>query len=192
MTHPNTAEQDHILTLARDTSDNIMMNALAGCGKTSTLELIERNVKVKPILYLCFNKRNADEATDRMLSTTTVRTFNSLGHRIWAKAQSAPLKLDPKKTNLLFKEALAKYTKPRQTEAWEEFWNVANAVARAKRSVLRAERGVVEDLLAEAGEIEEQFKMDNPPGNGRMMKFLQLGGQTIEGEKNLGLIAGKL
>lgn len=66
------------------------------------------------------------------------------------------------------------------------------AVARAKRAVLRAEKHVVEDLLAEAADIEEQFKMDNKPGNGRMKKFLEIGGQIVEGEKKLGELAAKL
>jgi hypothetical protein len=67
-----------------------------------------------------------------------------------------------------------------------------NAVARAKRSILRAERGVVEDLLAEADDINEQFKRDNLPDNLRMQKFLKIGGQTIAGEKALGVLAGRL
>ena len=35
---------------------------------------------------MCFNKAIAIEAEKRMRSATTVRTFNSLGHKIWAAA----------------------------------------------------------------------------------------------------------
>jgi len=53
---PHTDEQLAILSAATETSDNLMLNALAGTGKTSTLKLVERAVKAKPILYLVFNK----------------------------------------------------------------------------------------------------------------------------------------
>ena len=46
-----TEEQQHILDLSTQTEDNLLISALAGTGKTSTLELIERAVKTKPILY---------------------------------------------------------------------------------------------------------------------------------------------
>ena len=88
-----TDEQLHILDIATGSDQNLMINALAGTGKSSTLELIERAVSTKPILYLVFNKKNKEEAEGRMLSTTTVRNFNGLGHRIWANSQSRKLSL---------------------------------------------------------------------------------------------------
>ena len=56
-----TEEQNAILQAAKS-NGNLMLNALAGCGKTSTLEAIDKIAKEKPALYLVFNKRNADEA----------------------------------------------------------------------------------------------------------------------------------
>ena len=94
-----TPEQDAILAAASGSSQNLMIRAYAGTGKTSTLEMIERVAKTRPILYLVFNKKNAEEAKDRMLSTTTVRTFNSLGHRVWASACGRKsISLNPRKT----------------------------------------------------------------------------------------------
>lgn len=104
------------------------------CGKTSTLEMIEQAVDVRPILYLVFNKRNAEEAEERMLSTTTVRTFNSLGHRIWAKACAKnQLRVDPKKSAELLREII-KEVKDRPTQGliWSVFWEVIHAVGMAK------------------------------------------------------------
>src|SRR6266705_5104190 len=94
--HANTDEQSDILTAAKASRNNLMISALAGTGKTSTLELLERAVPRGPILYLVFNKKNADDASKRMLSTTTVRTFNSIGHRIWSTGRS--IRLDPRKS----------------------------------------------------------------------------------------------
>lgn len=128
-----TDEQAHILSLAKTSSANLMLNALAGCGKTSTLEMIEREVSVKPLLYLVFNKRNADEAVSRMLSTTTVRTFNSLGHRVWAKAcAKSQLRLDPRKTQTQLRELITEAPKSAQGEIWASFWDIVHGVGLAK------------------------------------------------------------
>jgi enoyl-CoA hydratase/carnithine racemase len=64
------------------------------------------------------------------------------------------------------------------------------AVIAAKRSVLAGEAGVHEDLLAE-GDLFNGVLSD-PAGRAAMEKFLSLGGQTPEGERRLGDLAGEL
>jgi len=130
---PNpTAEQLHILDLARSTTANLMINALAGTGKTTTLEMIENVVATKPILYLAFNRKIADDATKRMASTTTVRTFNSLGHRIWAKA-TRQFKPDPKKVPDLLRAMIEEPARKQwRKQLWDDFWPIVNGVATAK------------------------------------------------------------
>lgn len=133
MPHSPTDEQVAVLDLARTTNTNLMLNAYAGCGKTSTLEMIEHAVSTKPILYLVFNTRNAKEAEKRMLSTTTVRTFNSLGHRVWAKTQGKNLTLQPKKVPDILREIIKSVKrKDAQGPMWDSFWEVVNGVAMAK------------------------------------------------------------
>lgn len=127
-----TAEQDHILEQARGSTDNLLINALAGCGKTSTLEMIEHAVSTRPILYLCFNKKIAEEAKSRMLSTTTVRTFNSLGHRIWAAAYAKPLNLDPRKSQTILRGIIDETPKKAQGPLWDCYWSVIGGVGLAK------------------------------------------------------------
>lgn len=127
-----TAEQDHILEQARGSSDNLLINALAGCGKTSTLEMIEHAVSTRPILYLCFNKKIAEEAKGRMLSTTTVRTFNSLGHRIWAAACAKNLVLDPRKSQTILRGIIDETPKKAQGPLWDCYWEVVHGVGLAK------------------------------------------------------------
>src|SRR5258706_12958984 len=129
---PPTDEQLAILSAATSTTDNLMLNALAGTGKTSTLELVERAVSTKPILYLVFNRKNADEATDRMLSTTTIRTFNSLGHRIWAQSQSKNLRLNAKKCGDTLRELIKESPKRSQAELWASYHEVIAGVGLAK------------------------------------------------------------
>lgn len=128
----NTLEQDHILDLASTTTSNLMIDAYAGTGKTTTLEMIERAAKQKPVLYLVFNKRNAKEAEDRMLSTTTVRTFNSLGHRIWSKACAKNLSMDFKKTQTILRSIIDESPKAARNVIWDVFYDVVDAVGRAK------------------------------------------------------------
>src|SRR5712664_2226779 len=129
----STDEQVEILNAATLTKSNLMLNALAGTGKTSTLELIERAIKPKqPILYLVFNKKNADEATERMLSTTTVRTFNSLGHRIWAQSQSRNLKLNAKKSGDILRDLIRESPSRAQSELWASYHEVIAGVTLAK------------------------------------------------------------
>lgn len=131
MTNSHTDEQLAILDAAHSTG-NIMMNALAGCGKTSTLEAIDKIAKDKPALYVVFNKRNADEATERMLSTTAVRTFNGLGHRIWQDAIQPRLKLDTKKTYSIYKEICDEVKGPAAKALWDAWDEVRRGIELAK------------------------------------------------------------
>jgi enoyl-CoA hydratase/carnithine racemase len=64
------------------------------------------------------------------------------------------------------------------------------AVRAAKESVLRAERGVVEDLLAEG--VAFQGTLGDPRARAAMERFMAGGGQTREGELRLGELAGEL
>lgn len=128
-----TEEQTSILALGSAERSNLMINAYAGTGKTSTLEMLEKVVKEKPILYLVFNARNAKEAEKRMQSTTTVRTFNSLGHRIWGKTQGKNLVLDKKKSTTILRGIIDEVPKKDEKDMiWDVFWDVIDAVGRAK------------------------------------------------------------
>jgi enoyl-CoA hydratase/carnithine racemase len=65
-----------------------------------------------------------------------------------------------------------------------------HAVRAAKEAVLRAERGVTEDLLAEGATF--QSTLGEPRARAAMEAFLSNGGQTPEGEQRLGELAGEL
>lgn len=66
----------------------------------------------------------------------------------------------------------------------------AHAVGAAKAAVVRAEKGVEEDLLLEGGAFNGTL---GGPGTRRAMeRFLELGGQTRDGELRLGELAGDL
>jgi DNA helicase-2/ATP-dependent DNA helicase PcrA len=131
LTPPATAEQSHILSLVTLTTSNLIINALAGSGKTTTLEMIQ-DALPPPVLCLAFNRRIADVMVKRFKSTTTVRTFNGLGHRIWSTACAGRVSLDPKKIPDLLRELIKELPRGEASEAWEVFWEVVAAIGLAK------------------------------------------------------------
>jgi DNA helicase-2/ATP-dependent DNA helicase PcrA len=128
-----TAEQAAIIAAVRDTADNIMVNALAGTGKTSTIEMVCHAVKNIPILYLAFNKRIVDEAAKRMPSHVECRTQNGLGHRVWAQATGKRLVVDTGKMRQILKNLISELPRKDQGEAWEDFSDTLKWISKAKR-----------------------------------------------------------
>jgi hypothetical protein len=116
----------------QNTNDNIMINSLAGTGKTKILEMGERVINVKPILYLVFNKKNKQEAEEKMLSTTTVRTINGCGYNIWKGACDGDCTVDTKKSGNILRSLINESPKQVQNELWSVYWEVLSAVALAK------------------------------------------------------------
>lgn len=131
MTTP-TAEQQAIIDLARRGECNIMVNALAGTGKTSTIEMICHAITGIPILYLAFNKRIVDEASKQMPSHVECRTQNSLGHRVWSQATGRRLAVDGGKMRQILKNLISELPRKDQGEAWDDFSFTLKAIGKAK------------------------------------------------------------
>lgn len=74
--------------------------------------------------------------------------------------------------------------------AWRIASFPAHAVAAAKDIVVRSETGVEDDLLAETIAFNATLASDET--HDRMQRFLDAGGQTPEGERRLGQLAGDL
>lgn len=129
--YTHTDEQVAILSAARGSSDNLMIEAYAGCGKTSTLEAVGREIKGST-LYLVYNKKNADEAREVMPYTCEVRTLNALGHRAWAGKTYQNLKLDKDKTRTILREIIAEAPRPAQSAIWDSYHAIVDGVNRAK------------------------------------------------------------
>jgi superfamily I DNA/RNA helicase len=115
MTFSPTEEQLAIVERARSTTDNILLSALAGAAKTSTLVLIAKAIPDKQILCLAFNKRIADEMQERLPSNCKAMTLNSLGHRTWSEATGRRLRIESGKTYQIVKELVE--CSPRQERA---------------------------------------------------------------------------
>lgn len=133
-----TPEQDAILTHCTGTAyPNLMINALAGTGKSTTLKLIDRANKIKPALYLVFAKRNQLEAIEaqkagEFASTTAIKTFNGIGHGIWANNITANIVLDKQKSRTIWRHMVDDMKRADANEAWRHYSVVMDGVEKAK------------------------------------------------------------
>jgi superfamily I DNA/RNA helicase len=127
-----TAEQLAIVEMAKNTKENILISALAGAAKTSTLELICKSLPVQPILCLAFNKKIANEMKERLPGHIAVKTLNALGHGIWAAACAKRLVVDSRKSYNLLKVKIDALPRSARLEAYDTFSETLKAVGQAK------------------------------------------------------------
>lgn len=129
-----TAEQSAIIEAAKGSKDSLLISALAGAAKTSTLEMICHALPVQPILCLAFNKRIAEEMKNRLPGHVSVKTMNALGHGIWAAACARRLVVDTKKSYSLLKEKVDALPRQQRMNAYDSFSDTLKAIGKAKLS----------------------------------------------------------
>lgn len=127
-----TPEQFAIVEAAQSTSDNLLINALAGAAKTSTLILIANALPAVLILCLAFNKKVADEMRDRLPENCESMTLNSLGHRAWGAAIGRRLVVDKAKMYGILKSLIDKLSKTQKEEAYDNFSTILKNLELAK------------------------------------------------------------
>lgn len=98
MAHTPTPEQVAVVDAAKDTDANLLVSALAGAAKTSTLILVAEALPSTRILCLAFNKKIADEMKERLPKNCEAMTLNSLGHRVWGDAIGRRVIIESSKT----------------------------------------------------------------------------------------------
>lgn len=125
-----TPEQQLIYDAARDTNENLIIQALAGAAKTSTLVGIAKRLYGRPILSVAFNKRIADEMTARLPGHCVAKTLNSIGHTAWGQHIGKRLIIEKSKTADIIRGL---HLSPSEQELLREvFSDVVNLVAKAK------------------------------------------------------------
>jgi DNA helicase-2/ATP-dependent DNA helicase PcrA len=127
---PPTPEQELILEAAVGTRDNLLIQALAGAAKTSTLVLIAKALPGRPILSVAFNKRIADEMNERLPSHCVSKTLNSIGHTAWSQHTGKKLTLDQQKTSSIIRGL--DLSRSEQDLLRDCFSDVVQLVAKAK------------------------------------------------------------
>jgi DNA helicase-2/ATP-dependent DNA helicase PcrA len=73
--------QDAIFSAVRESSDPLLIQAVAGSGKTTTIIEATR-FATGPNLFLAFNKAIAEDIRGK-LPSGEAKTLNALGHRLW-------------------------------------------------------------------------------------------------------------
>jgi len=88
---------------------NVVISAVAGAGKTSTIVEALKRVRGS-VRFLVFNRRNADELAERVPAHVQVQTLNALGFRaLNARFRACGLRprLDGHAVEAMVKRALA-------------------------------------------------------------------------------------
>lgn len=127
-----TDEQLAIIEAGRDTEDNLIISALAGAAKTSTLVMLSAAVPVRT-LCLAFNKKIADEMKTRLPPHCESMTLNSLGHRIWGDTIGRRLQINGSKVGDLVKAYIDEVEDPEIKKLlWDGFPDLIRTVSFGK------------------------------------------------------------
>lgn len=127
-----TAEQSLVIEAATSSKDNLLVSALAGAAKTTTLVMLAEALRGKPMLSVAFNASIAKEMQKRLPGHCQSATLNSIGHRAWGSVISARLSVDAKKVQGIVKDMLAHH--PFADEA-QEAWGDIIALTRRARAL---------------------------------------------------------
>lgn len=82
---------------------SLMVKALAGSAKTTTLVHAAQALPHRDILALAFNAKIKEELEAKLPPGCTTKTLNGLGHGAWAKYTNRKLFVDTKKMNELIR-----------------------------------------------------------------------------------------
>lgn len=101
--HPPTPEQLDFIEAIRTTNQSLLLDAVAGSGKTTTLVMAIGELPAElSILALAFNTKIKDELASRLPSNAECLTMNGLGHRAWcAFTHRRNMRVDPYKVGTL-------------------------------------------------------------------------------------------
>lgn len=143
--HTPTDEQVEIIRAVAKASSSLMINAYAGCTKSSTLEMAAPGVK-GPALALAFNKKIATELQDRLPSNFKAQTLNSIGHGAWLRTlDKVSVKLDDNKVGKIV-TAIARDRKiPLMTWQWDTIRTGVKAAMQAGLSPRDVGKPLIKD-----------------------------------------------
>lgn len=97
--------QEDIFRAVESSRESLVVEAVAGSGKTSTLvECAHRLSEFENAVAVAFNVRIKDELTKRLPPNVAAVTFNSLGFRAWKTHVWKSMEVDAHKTATLVRE----------------------------------------------------------------------------------------
>ncbi len=110
--------------------DSVMVDALAGCTKSTTLELAAPKVK-GPALGLAFNKKIQLHLQSRMPGNFEIKTFNGFGHGALMRAVKPKIVLDDKKLGKLVSQIAKDRRVDLTSDQWDEMRKLVSKVMQA-------------------------------------------------------------
>lgn len=118
--HPPTPEQQAILSAGKDSKESMMVDAMAGTGKTTTLVMLAHALPPQPAIALAFNVTIKKELERRFPSYWKIMTLNGLGHLAWMRALPREKKiiLDERKLGRLVTQTFKDYQYQGNEDAW--------------------------------------------------------------------------
>ena len=125
-----TDEQVAILDAVNTTDDNILIEAFAGCGKSTMCEMVQNEVQ-GPVLYVAFAKSDAVGFTKRAKTTTKAQTLNSLGHGVWGGVVSH-LAFDNQKMYNILSAMFNELKGKDKQNAWDQYSEIKEAASMAR------------------------------------------------------------
>lgn len=127
-----TPEQQAILTAVTASKQSLMITAMAGTGKTSTLVMIANALPVQPAIVLAFNVSIKKELERRFPSYWKIMTLNGLGHRAWMSAiRGKAVNLDERKLGRLTTAVMKDASYEGDEDAWT---NIRTLVQKAMQA----------------------------------------------------------
>jgi superfamily I DNA/RNA helicase len=127
-----TEEQIAIIEAALQGPENIMINALAGAAKTTTLQFLCKYMPEEPTLSLAFNKRIAEEMKKKLPPHVQPMTLNAIGHRVWGAAVGRKLIVESNKSYTILTNYIKTQVKSEQSDYYDNFGETLKAVQQAK------------------------------------------------------------
>jgi len=141
-----TPQQSSFFSVLESSNKSIILTAVAGSGKTTTLIEGTRHLRGS-ILAVAFNVKTKKILEERISNVAVCKTMNGLGHGALKRLLSRNPTIDSTKTRKIIKSFL---DTPEWEDLWPHFSTISGLVARAKN------HGLVPNFPSPT----------HPPGNG--------------------------
>lgn len=155
-----------IFDAATQTQDNLLVQAVAGSGKTTTLVELASRLS-QPGLAVAFNKSIQLTLQDKFPQGWTCLTFNSLGHRAWGRYLSQRLKLDKQKILQILRDNPSAYGIEDPASEYDRMRTISSMVDAARRLGLVPDdaegspRGLIPDDDSTWLELRDRFDIED-------------------------------
>ena len=162
-----TPEQTTFIEELQHGSSAIMLSAVAGSGKTTTMvEGVHalQSLPTPPSILCCaFNSKIAKELEEKMPSTVTTCTLNALGHRALRDKLGGRVKVDARKVGKLTSDWVNKIDRKDLWKPLKDLVSKAKTVGLSAKSPLKT-YPLVEDLDYQWAALAYKHNIDIPTG----------------------------